>query len=221
MLESKISKFLNKKVKEKNLYDKLLTEEGAYAGLSSGDLFYDYLRVDPEVVKTLDIIHPNDNLQNPIEAGWYKKNKFESFKENSSNPDQAWAGHENRDFGYSAERYFGQQFQSQGSEVEYPESLNNPGFDLMVNDIEVQSKVGTSQLIDKHFEKYPASEYPDRLLVTNTEAANDYINRYPENADKIIDGGPLKPIKDQLITKDIINKSSNGVDNKASAVKTK
>jgi len=197
MLESKISKFLNKKVKKKNLYDKLLTEEGAYAGLSSGDLFYDYLRVDPEVVKTLNIIHPNDNLQNPIEAGWYKKNKFESFKENSSNPDQAWAGHENRDLGYSAERYFGQQFQSQGSEVEYPESLNNPGFDLMVNGIEVQSKVGTSQLIDKHFEKYPASEYPDRLLVTNTEAANDYINRYPENADKIIDGGPLKPIKDQ------------------------
>ena len=129
----KIKEFLNKKVKEKNLYDKLLTEEGAYAGLSSGDLFYDYLRVDPEVVKTLDIIHPNDNLQNPIEAGWYKKNKFESFKENSSNPDQAWAGHENRDLGYSAERYFGQQFQSQGSEVEYPESLNNPGFDLMVN----------------------------------------------------------------------------------------
>ena len=39
MLESKISKFLNKKVKEKNLYDKLLTEEVAYAGLSTGDLF--------------------------------------------------------------------------------------------------------------------------------------------------------------------------------------
>ena len=41
------------------MYDRLLTEEGAYASLSVGDLLYDYLRVDLEVVKTLDIIHPN------------------------------------------------------------------------------------------------------------------------------------------------------------------
>jgi len=194
---NKIIELLNKKIKKKNIYDKLLTEEGAYVGLSVGDLFYDYLRVDPEVVKTLDIIHPNDDLQNPIAVGWYKKKKMDFFEENSENPDKAWQGHENRDFGYSGERYFGQQFQSQYSEVEYPSSLNNPGWDLKVNGIEVQSKVGSSNLVDKHFEKYPPEEYPERLLVTNTEAAKDYISRHPENADKIIDGGPLNPIKDQ------------------------
>ena len=194
---NKITELLNKKIKKKNIYDKLLTEEGAYAGLSVGDLFYDYLRVDPEVVKTLDIIHPNDDLQNPIAAGWYKKKKMDFFQENSENPDKAWQGHENRDFGYSGERYFGQQFQNQSSEVTFPDSLNNPGYDLKVNGIEVQSKVGSSNLVDKHFEKYPPEEYPERLLVTNTEAAKDYISRHPENADKIIDGGPLKPIKDQ------------------------
>ena len=194
---NKIIELLNKKIKKKNIYDKLLTEEGAYAGLSVGDLFYDYLRVDPEVVKTLDIIHPNDDLQNPIAVGWYKKKKMDFFQENSENPDKAWQGHENRDFGYSGERYFGQQFQNQSSEVTFPDSLNNPGYDLKVNGIEVQSKVGSSNLVDKHFEKYPPEEYPERLLVTNTEAAKDYISRHPENADKIIDGGPLKPIKDQ------------------------
>jgi len=193
----KIKEFLNKKIKKKNLYDKLLTEETTYAGLSVGDLFYDYLRVDPEVVKTLNLIHPNDEINNPIEAGWYKKNKFESFQEKSNNPDQAWTGHENRDLGYSGERFYGQNFQNQYSEVEYASSLNNPGWDLKVNGIEIQSKVGSSRLIDEHFKKYPPEEHPDRLVVANSEAAKDYISRHPENADKIIDGGPLKPIKDK------------------------
>ncbi len=192
-----ISKILSKKIHNKSIYERLLTEEGAYASLSVGDLLYDYLRVDPEVVKTLDIIHPNDDLSNPILAGWYKKTKMDFFSENSSNPEKAFEGHENRDFGYSAERYFGQQFQNQGAEVSYPTSLNNPGFDLYVNGIEVQSKVGSSKLIDKHFEKYPPEEYPERLLVTNTEAVEEYINRNPDNADKIIDGGPIKDIKEQ------------------------
>ena len=60
-----ISKILKKRINKKSIYERLLTEEGAYAALSVGDLLYDYLRVDPEVVKTLDIIHPNDDLSNP------------------------------------------------------------------------------------------------------------------------------------------------------------
>ena len=47
-----ISKILSKKIHNKSIYERLLTEEGAYASLSVGDLLYDYLRVDPEVVKT-------------------------------------------------------------------------------------------------------------------------------------------------------------------------
>ena len=70
---NKIKNLLNKKIKKNNLYEKLLTEESTYASLSVGDLFYDYLRVNPEYVKTLDVIHPNDEIGNAIEAGWYKK----------------------------------------------------------------------------------------------------------------------------------------------------
>ena len=47
LTDNRINKLLRKKIKKKSLFDKLLTEEGAYAGLSVGDLFYDYLRVDP------------------------------------------------------------------------------------------------------------------------------------------------------------------------------
>ena len=194
---NKIKNLLNKKIKKNNLYEKLLTEESTYASLSVGDLFYDYLRVNPEYVKTLDVIHPNDEIGNAIEAGWYKKNKFDEFEKNSANPEKSWAGHENRDFGYSGERYFGQQFQNQNAEVEYPSSLNNPGWDLKVNGVEVQSKIGSSKLIDQHFKKYPAEEYPERLVVANSEAVNDYISRHPEHADKIIDGGPIEKIKQQ------------------------
>ena len=179
------------------MYEKLLTEESTYASLSVGDLFYDYLRVNPEYVKTLDIIHPNNEIGNPIEAGWYKKNKFDSFQKDSSNPEKSWDGHENRDLGYFAERHYGQQFQNQGAEVEYPTSLNNPGWDLKVNGIEVQAKIGSSKLIEEHFKKYPPDEYPDRLVVANSEAVKDYIARNPEHADKIIDGGPIEKIKQQ------------------------
>ena len=77
---NKIKNLLNKKIKKNNLYEKLLTEESTYASLSVGDLFYDYLRVNPEYIKTLDIIHPNDEIGNAIEAGWYKKNKFDEFE---------------------------------------------------------------------------------------------------------------------------------------------
>ena len=49
----KIKNLLNKKIKKNSLYEKLLTEESAYASLSVGDLFYDYLRVNPEYIKTL------------------------------------------------------------------------------------------------------------------------------------------------------------------------
>ena len=194
---NKIKNLLNKKIKKNSLYEKLLTEESTYASLSVGDLFYDYLRVNPEYVKTLDIIHPNNEIGNPIEAGWYKKNKFDSFQKDSSNPEKSWDGHENRDLGYFAERHYGQQFQNQGAEVEYPTSLNNPGWDLKVNGIEVQAKIGSSKLIEEHFKKYPPDEYPDRLVVANSEAAKDYIARNPEHADKIIDGGPIEKIKQQ------------------------
>ena len=194
---NKIIELLNKKIKKKNIYDKLLTEEGAYAGLSVGDLFYDYLRVNPEYVKTLDIIHPNDAIGNPIEAGWYKKNKFDSFQKDSSNPEKSWDGHENRDLGYFAERHYGQQLQNQGAEVEYPTSLNNPGWDLKVNGVEVQAKIGSSKLIDEHYKNYPPDEYPDRLVIANSEAVKEYVARNPEHADKIIDGGPVEKIKQQ------------------------
>ena len=193
----RIKDLLNKKIKKNSLYEKLLTEESTYASLSVGDLFYDYLRVNPEYIKTLDIIHPNNEIGNPIEAGWYKKNKFDSFQKDSDNPEKSWDGHENRDLGYFAERHYGQQFQNQGAEVEYPTSLNNPGWDLKVNGIEVQAKIGSSKLIEEHFKKYPPDEYPDRLIVANSEAVKDYIARNPENVDKIIDGGPIEEIKQQ------------------------
>ena len=43
-----------------------------------------------------------------------------------------------------------QQLQNQGAEVEYPTSLNNPGWDLKVNGVEVQAKIGSSKLIEEH-----------------------------------------------------------------------
>jgi len=194
---SKITKLFNKKInKKKTLFDTLLTEEGSYAAVSVGDLFYDYIRGNPEVIKTIDIIHPNESLSNPIEVGWFKKQRMEFFEKNSKNPELSWSGHENRDLGYYGERYFGQKFQSQGSEVEYPVSLNNPGFDFKVNGIPFQSKVGSSQLLDQYFKKYPVEQYPDYRVIANSEAVQDYISRHPEHASKIADGGPINEIKE-------------------------
>ena len=190
---NKIIELLNKKIKKKNLYDKLLTEEGAYASLSVGDLLYDYLRVDPKVVEALDFSHPSlqknydygiDNLNNPIKAGWFKKKRLEHFENESSNPEKSWAQHEARDSGYYGEKHFAHQFQAQGHEVRFPDDPNNPGFDLIVNETPIQSKLGSGQLLDTHFKKYPNIK-----AVANNEAIEDHLRRHPENASKVIYGG--------------------------------
>ena len=190
---NKITELLNKKIKKNSLYDKLLTEEGAYASLSVGDLLYDYLRVDPKVVEALDFSHPSlqknydygiDNLNNPIKAGWFKKKRLEHFENESNNPEKSWSQHEARDTGYYGERHYAHQFQAQGHEVRFPDDPNNPGFDLIVNETPIQSKLGSGQLLDAHFKKYPNIK-----AVANNEAIEDHLRRHPENASNVIYGG--------------------------------
>jgi len=196
---NKAIELFSKKIKKPSLYNTLLTEEGVYAGLSIGDLFYDYLRVDPKVVEALDFSHPSldknydygiEDLSNPIKAGWFKKKRFEDFEKESINPEKSWSRHESRDSGYYAERHYGHQFQSQGSEVEFPEDPNNPGFDLIVNKTPIQSKLGSGQLLDNHFEKYP-----NIMVVANNEAIEDHLKRHPENVNKVFYGGNGKEIQ--------------------------
>jgi|TARA_Y100000294_G_C8533141_1_gene327877 hypothetical protein len=203
LTDNRINKLLRKKIKKQSLYNTLLTEEGVFAGLSVGDLFYDYLRVDPLVVRALDASHPNldknydygiEDLSNPIKAGWFKKKRFEDFEKESSNPEKSWSHHESRDSGYYAERHYGHQFQSQGSEVEFPEDPNNPGFDLIVNKTPIQSKLGSGHLLDKHFEKYP-----DIKVVANNQAIEDHLIRHPENANKVFYGGDGKVIQQHYL----------------------
>jgi len=188
---SDLQKILSKKINKTSIYDKLLSEQTVYSGLTIGDFLYDYLRVEPLFLKALKFSHPNNEMNNALEIGWYKYNKKKYFDSNSTNPEKSFEGHEVRDSGYYAEQFYAQSFQSQGLEVELPASTNNPGYDLIVSGQKIQAKLGNSQLIEKHFEKYP-----DIKVIANNEAVEEFLLKNPHMSEMVLKGGDGDLIKD-------------------------
>ena len=76
---SDLQKILSKKINKTSIYDKLLSEQTVYSGLTIGDFLYDYLRVEPLFLKALKFSHPNNEMNNALEIGWYKYNKKKIF----------------------------------------------------------------------------------------------------------------------------------------------
>ena len=74
--------------------------------------------------------------------------------------------------GYVAERLIAQELQSQGYEVEFPESSNQAGYDLLINNEPFQVKCGESpSLVQDHFEKYP-----DIPVLVNEELGEYFLD---------------------------------------------
>lgn len=191
---SSLKKILTKKVVKHSIHDRLLSEQAVYSSLTVGDFLYDYFRVEPLFVKSLKFSHPSEVINNPLETGWYKFNKKEFFDESSINPEKSYESHEARDLGYFAEQFYAQNFQSHGLEVELPRTPNNPGYDLIVSGEKIQAKLGSSELIARHFEKYPNIK-----VIANNEAVDDFLEKHPEMASMLIKGGNGEFIKNNYL----------------------
>lgn len=102
-----------------------LAEDAAYAGLTLGDFLYDYIRIDPEVVRGVEFARAAD-VDSVL--------SFARFAETKSDLTGASLdGLHSQLQGYVAEQIAAHHLIAQGHDVLFPETASNPGWDLMVD----------------------------------------------------------------------------------------
>lgn len=151
------------------------------AGLTIGDLIYDTLRLDPNVIKAADFARVED-LGNVL--------KFSVYADKLKNlPELSFEGHIDNLKGYVAERFVAQQLQSEGMEVEFPEEPNQEGFDLLVNGDIFQVKcVADKSSILEHLDNNPdIPVFVNQEVIPSLEGVP---NVYP------VDGFSLQVVED-------------------------
>ena len=141
-------------------------------GLTIGDLIYDTLRMDPNVIQATDFARAED-LGNVFKFSVYA-NRLRDLS------DSGLEGHINNLKGYVGERFVAQQLQSEGMEVEFPEDSNQAGFDLLVNGDAFQVKcVADKSSVLQHLEKNPdIPVYVNEEIAPSLEGVH---NVYPVN----------------------------------------
>jgi len=135
----------------------------AHATLTFGDILYDMARVDPHAVHALDFARKLE-IDNIFDFAAY-------YEEKIGAADSISIGEFSNIKGYVAEQFVATKLQQRGYEVEFPESSNQAGFDLIIDGEPMQVKCGASlDLLEKHFEKYP-----DIPVIANSELINKAI----------------------------------------------
>lgn len=136
---------------------------GGIAAVSAYDAFHAISMIDDRVLQGLDFSTKTDistfnNLHERIN---------EQFLHGSTD---AVTGSLARLQGYVAEQIAAANLVAQGHVVEFPDTANNPGWDLLVEGHPFQVKDTLSpQLITEHF-----SKYPDIPVITNAEMAGHF-----------------------------------------------
>jgi len=158
-------------------------EDAAYAGLTVGDFIYDYTRVDPTILEGIDFSRTED-LSNIFNfSNFAKKIKGLNPEDFGRNISQMQ--------GYVAERLVAQNLQSSNFEIEFPDTPNNPAFDILVNGEPFQIKnLANPSALYRHLDTYP--EVP---VLINEDLADkidigELENVYPVqgiNHDEVVD----------------------------------
>lgn len=127
------------------LYKRAATQTNTIAALSAGEFLYDYLMLDPTVIKGLDFARSED-LSNLFQLSQFA----ETIDVNVATGDMAQLQ------GYVAEQMIAQQLVAAGHDVVFPETSNQAGWDLLVDGEAFQVKCGASkEIVESHFDKYP------------------------------------------------------------------
>ena len=156
-----------------------LKETGTFVSIYAGDLIYDILRVDPRVVDGVDFLR-KDDLSSVLKFGKQEiADRAEKSKESLSGLHDSYAG-------YTFERVVALDFQKKGAEVQFPNSAQQSGHDLVINGEKFQVKTQGDgiNIIERHFEKYP-----NIRVIANSEAHEKFIEKYPEKAHLIMNSG--------------------------------
>jgi len=137
-----------------------LKESGTFVSIYAGDLIYDILRVDPRVLDGVDFLR-KDDLSSVLKFGKQEiADRAEKSKESLSGLHDSYTG-------YTFERVVALDFQKKGAEVQFPNSAQQSGHDLVINGEKFQVKTQGDgiDIIERHFEKYP-----NIRVIANSEA---------------------------------------------------
>ncbi|MBU1307019.1 MAG: hypothetical protein KKF33_16065, partial [Alphaproteobacteria bacterium] len=138
-------------------------EVAAVAGITAGDILYNAVSIDPAVLNAAD-------FSGSADIGDIFR--FGAFADRiGAMASTAAAGAGNRLRGYVAEQIVAARLVENGHVVSFPDTANNPGFDLLVDGhpFQVKCLLGLSGLRE-HFEKYP-----DMPVYANSELAEAVI----------------------------------------------
>ncbi len=125
-----------------------LNEDLTFAGLTLGDFLYDYIRIDPDVVKGVAFARAADV------DGVLSFARFADTKADLSGA--SLDGLHSQLQGYVAEQLAAQHLIAQGHDVWFPHTANNPGWDLMVDGHSFQVKcLADSGGVFEHLHRYP------------------------------------------------------------------
>lgn len=150
---------LEQKPKKKGALLRGISETNTISGISAGEFLYDYLMIDPTVVKGLDFARTED-----LSHLFQLSNFASTIDTTVATGDMAQLQ------GYVAEQMIAQQLIAAGHDVSFPETSNQPGWDLLVDGQPFQVKCGQDkQIVERHFEKYP-----DTPVIVNEELGAYY-----------------------------------------------
>ncbi|MCM3721196.1 hypothetical protein [Solibacillus isronensis] len=152
---------LGQKPKKKGALLRGISETNAITGISAGEFLYDYLMIDPTVVKGIDFARAEDL------SHLFHLSKFSNTIDTTvATGDMAQLQ------GYVAEQMIAQQLIAVGHDVSFPETSNQPGWDLLVDGQPFQVKCGQDkQIVETHLEKYP-----DTPVIVNEELGAYYTD---------------------------------------------
>ena len=141
------------------LFKKTATETNTIAAISAGEFLYDYFMLNPSVIEGIDFARSED-LSNLFQLSQFA----ETIDLTSATGDMAQLQ------GYVAEQMIAQELVAAGNDVEFPQTSNQAGWDLLVDGEAFQVKCGASkQIVDAHFDKYP-----DIPVYVNSELAQHF-----------------------------------------------
>lgn len=138
-----------------------LKQTMAISTISAGEFLYDYIMINPLVVKGMDFARTED-----LSSLFQLQQFAENIDISSVTGDIAQLQ------GYVAEQMMAAELQGLGHEVQFPETSNQAGWDLLIDGEPFQVKCLTSaQGVHKHFDTYP-----DIPVYVNAELAATFAN---------------------------------------------
>ncbi|SOC22390.1 hypothetical protein SAMN05880501_11411 [Ureibacillus xyleni] len=131
------------------------------AGISAGEFLYDFIMINPVVVEGIDFARSED-LSSLFSLSQFAK----SIDIDLASGDMAQLQ------GYVAEQMIAQKLEAAGYDVQFPETSNQAGWDILVDGEKFQVKCGSNKgIVDEHLERYP-----DIPVYVNDELIKHYAD---------------------------------------------